>query len=86
MSSGDSSKITALPPSPGMPFQLAKHRYSKEEMLAIYDNIESKLAQHPPPPLLAKEFEELFRRDMQRPVLLVPPSAEEQVNKLFIIP
>jgi hypothetical protein len=79
LSSGDTNK-TALPPSPSLAFQLSKHRYSREEMLAIYETIEKSLTNFSPPNL-AEEFEELYRKDLQRPVLLIPPSLEEQVNK-----
>jgi hypothetical protein len=77
LSSGDTNK-NALPPSPGLAFQLSKHRYSREEMLAIYETIEKSLTQ--PPANLAEEFEELYRKDIQRPVLLTQPSLEEQVS------
>ncbi len=76
LSSGDTK--VALPPSPGLAFQLAKHRYGREEMLAVYDNIEKTLLKQPPANL-ATEFEDLFKKDLQRPVLLSQPSAEEQV-------
>jgi hypothetical protein len=79
LSSGDTNK-NALPPSPGLAFQLSKHRYSREEMLAIFETIEKSLAQKSPPNL-AEEFEELYKRDLQRPVLLTPPSLEEQVSE-----
>ncbi len=79
LSSGDTNK-NALPPSPGLAFQLSKHRYSREEMLAIYETIEKSLV-HKSPPNLAEEFEELYKKDLQRPVLLTPPSLEEQVTK-----
>ncbi len=77
LSSGDTNK-TALPPSPSLAFQLSKHRYSREEMLAIYETIEKSLV-NITPPNLPDEFEELYRKDLQRPVLLIPPSLEEQV-------
>ena len=77
LSSGDSTKV-ALPPSPGLAFQLAKHRYGREEMLAIYESIEHKPFFGKAPVALEKEFEDLFRRDLQRPVLLYAPSHEEQ--------
>ena len=76
MSSGDTKN--ALPPSPGLAFQLSKHRYSREEMLAIYETIEKTLSQQSPPNL-ADEFEELYKKELQRPVLLTAPSLEEQV-------
>jgi hypothetical protein len=72
-----------LPPSPGLAFQLAKHRYGREEMLAIYETIEKSLATQPPANL-ATDFEDLFRKDLQRPVLLSPPSADEQVTFLIL--
>ena len=75
--------MSGLPPSPGLTFQLAKHRYGREEMLAIYETIEKLLFAHPPPTTLAIEFEELFKQDLQRPVLLSQPSLEEQVNFLI---
>lgn len=81
LSSGDTNK-TALPPSPSLTFQLSKHRYSREEMLAIYETIEKSLGNYSPPNL-AEEFEELYRKDLQRPVLLIPPSLEEQVKSFF---
>ena len=76
LSSGDSTKV-ALPPSPGLAFQLAKNRYGREEMLVIYEAIEKTILQ--PPPNLEKEFEDLFKKDLQRPVLLSQPTTEEQV-------
>lgn len=84
LSSGDSSKISALPPSPGLAFQLAKHRYGREEMLAIYETIEKTLLTMPPPSGLANEFEELFKKDLQKPISLTPPSGDEQVINYFI--
>jgi hypothetical protein len=82
LSSGDGSKMTGLPPSPGLAFQLAKHRYSREDMLGIFENIEKKLFSQPPPPVFLNEFEELYRKDIQRPILLSQPTLEEQVSKL----
>ena len=82
LSSGDTNK-TALPPSPSLAFQLSKHRYSREEMLAIYETIEKTLVNFSPPNL-AEEFEELYRKDLQRPVLLIPPSLEEQVTAISL--
>lgn len=79
LSSGDTNK-TALPPSPGLAFQLSKYRYSREEMLAIYETIEKTLIQQHPPNL-ASDFEDLFRKDVQRPVLLTALSSEEQVSR-----
>ncbi len=78
LSSGDSNK-NALPPSPGLAFQLSKHRYSREEMLAIYETIEKTLTQTLPVNL-AEEFEDLYKKDLQRPILLSPLTSEEQVN------
>lgn len=75
LSSGDPK--TALPPSPGLAFQLSKHRYSREEMLAIFETIEKSLTSAPSS--LANDFDELFRRDIQKPILLTAPSSEEQV-------
>ncbi len=71
-----------MPPSPGLAFQLSKHRYSREEMLAIYETIEKTLYQSPPN--LAEEFEELYKKEIQRPILLTPPSSEEQVTGSFL--
>ena len=76
LSSGDPK--TALPPSPGLAFQLSKHRYSREEMLAIFETIEKSLA-NAAPSSLAVDFDELYRRDIQKPILLTAPSSEEQV-------
>ena len=77
LSSGDTK--VALPPSPGLAFQLAKHRYGREEMLAIYEAMESKpFFSSQAPASLEKEFEDLYRKELQRPVLLYPPSHEEQ--------
>jgi hypothetical protein len=81
LSSGDSK--VALPPSPGLAFQLAKHRYGREEMLAIYEAIEKSLLTQPPANL-ATDFEDLFRKDLQRPILLSPPTADEQVTYDYI--
>ncbi len=81
LSSGDSTKV-ALPPSPGLAFGLAKHRYGREEMLVIYEAIEKSLFIQPPPNL-EKEFEDLFKKDLQRPVLLSQPTTEEQVYNIF---
>jgi hypothetical protein len=80
LSSGDSSKISALPPSPGLAFQLAKHRYGKEEMLAIYESIEKTLSVTSAPSSLVNEFEELFKKDLQKPISLAPLTLEEQVG------
>lgn len=78
LSSGDSTK-SALPPSPGLAFQLAKHRYGREEMLAIYESMEGKASFFSTiPASLEKDFEDVFKRDLQRPVLLYPPTYEEQ--------
>jgi hypothetical protein len=85
LSSGDTSKITALPPSPGLAFQLAKHRYGREEMLAIFETIEKKLNLQSHPPVLVYEFEDLYRRETQRPILLTQPTLEEQVLKIFLL-
>jgi hypothetical protein len=82
LSSGDSSAKQALPPSPALNFKSSKYRYSREEMLAIYDKIEKNLTQ--PPPSILNDFEDLLRKDTQRPVLHFQPSAEEQV-KITII-
>lgn len=79
LSSGDSTKMCGLPPSPGLTFQLAKHRYGREEMLAIYETIEKVIFDQPPSDALFAEFEDLLKRDLQRPVLLTQPSQEEQV-------
>ncbi len=76
LSSGDTK--VALPPSPGLAFQLAKHRYGREEMLAIYESLESKPFFSQAPVNLEKEFEDLFKKDLQRPVLMYPPTHEEQ--------
>jgi hypothetical protein len=73
LSSGDTNK-TQLPPSPGLTFQLSKYRYSREEMLAIYENIEHSL----PIPKALEDFEDLLKRNTQKPVLLIPSSLEEQ--------
>lgn len=78
LSSGDSSKISALPPSPGLAFQLAKHRYGREEMLAIYEALEKQLIALPAPASLLNDLDELYKKDLQRPVSLTPPSLEEQ--------
>ncbi len=51
-------------------------------MLAIYETIEKSLI-NKSPPNLAEEFEELHKKDLQRPVLLTPPSLEEQVYMVF---
>ena len=85
MSSGDSTKV-ALPPSPGLAFQLAKNRYGREEMLAIYETIEKSLhgGGAPPPASLANDFDELYRRDVQRPILLSQPTPDEQVSFLSL--
>lgn len=80
LSSGDSTKISALPPSPGLAFQLAKHRYGREEMLAIYETIEKTLMSTPAPAHLVNEFEELSKKDVQKPISLTPLTAEEQVK------
>jgi hypothetical protein len=79
--------MTGLPPSPGLAFQLAKHRYSREDMLGIFENIEKKLLNQPPPPVFNTDFEDLFRKEIQRPTLLSPPSLEEQVQifKLLLL-
>jgi hypothetical protein len=45
-------------------------------MLVIYENIERCLKT----PKSLEEFDDLFKRDIQKPVLLTPPSAEEQVK------
>jgi hypothetical protein len=74
--------MAGLPPSPGLAFQLAKHRYSREDMLGIFENIEKKLFNQPPPPVFLIEFEELFRKEIQRPILLSQPTLEEQVRQL----
>lgn len=71
--------MSGLPPSPGLTFQLAKHRYGREEMLAIYETIEKVLFTQSPPNELFAEFEDLLKKDLQRPVLLSQPSQEEQV-------
>lgn len=51
-------------------------------MLAIYETIEKSLSTQPPANL-ATDFEDLFRKELQRPVLLSPPTADEQVNLLI---
>ena len=79
LSSGDSSKISALPPSPGLAFQLAKHRYGREEMLAIFEALEKQLAAVPAPANLLTDFDDLCKREFQRPISLTPISQEEQV-------
>lgn len=79
LSSGDSSKISALPPSPGLAFQLAKHRYGREEMLAIFEALEKQLAAVPAPSNLLTDFDDLCKREFQRPISLTPISQEEQV-------
>jgi hypothetical protein len=43
-------------------------------MLAIYENIEHNL----PIPKALEDFEDLLKRDLQKPVLLTPSSLEEQ--------
>ncbi|CAF0919238.1 unnamed protein product [Brachionus calyciflorus] len=78
LSSGDGTKMSGLPPSPGLTFQLAKHRYGREEMLAIYEAIEKVLYSQPPPTIFTPEFEDLLKKDLQRPVLLSQPTLEEQ--------
>ena len=83
LSSGDTK--VALPRSPGLAFQLAKHRYGREEMLAIYETIEKSLVQQPPANLQT-DFEDLFKQSLQRPILLSNPTAEEQVFIYFISP
>lgn len=80
LSSGDSSKISALPPSPGLAFQLAKHRYGREEMLAIYEAIEKTLFNVPAPTTLVNDFEDLCKRDLQKPISLTALTLEEQVG------
>lgn len=79
LSCGESSNKTALPPSPGLAFQLAKNRYAREEMIAIYEVIEKQLKSAPAPARLLKDFGELCKRELQRPVCLSQPSPEEQV-------
>ena len=79
LSCGESSNKTALPPSPGLAFQLAKNRYAREEMIAIYEVIEKQLKSAPAPARLYKDFGELCKRELQRPVCLTQPSPEEQV-------
>ena len=76
LSSGDTK--VALPPSPGLAFQLAKHRYGREEMLAIYESLESKPFFSQAPVNFEKEYEDLYKKELQRPVLMYPPSHEEQ--------
>jgi hypothetical protein len=83
LSSGDSSKISALPPSPGLAFQLAKHRYGREEMLAIFEALEKQLAAVPAPANLLTDFDDLCKREFQRPISLTPISQEEQVIFAF---
>lgn len=74
LSSGDTNK-TQLPPSPGLTFQLAKHRYSREEMLAIFENIENTLNL----PRNLQDFDDLCTKSIKKPILLTQPSQEEQV-------
>jgi len=77
LSSGDTAKV-ALPPSPGLAFQLAKHRYGREEMLAIYESIEKTLYNHSSAPFSSTDFEDLYKKDVQRPISLSQPTPEEQ--------
>lgn len=56
-------------------------------MLAIYESIEKQLVQQNYSngtatgfKTFSTEFEELFKKDIQRPVLLSAPSLEEQVR------
>jgi hypothetical protein len=82
LSSGDSSKISALPPSPGLAFQLAKHRYGREEMLAIYETIEKTLFNVPAPTTLVNDFEDLCKRDLQKPISLTALTLDQQVGEI----
>ncbi len=77
LSSGDTAKV-ALPPSPGLAFQLAKHRYGREEMLGIYESIEKSLYNHSTAPFSYTDFEDLYKKDVQRPISLSQPTPEEQ--------
>jgi hypothetical protein len=74
LSSGDANK-TQLPPSPGYPFQLSKYRYSREDMLAIFETIENSLII----PKNLDDFEDLIHKELQKPTLLTQPSLDEQV-------
>lgn len=67
--------------SPDVAFQLAKHRYGTEEMLSIYENIEKCLFKLPVPVGFTTDFEELYKKDIQEPVLLSSETEEEKVKK-----
>lgn len=59
-------------------FQLAKHRYGREEMLAIYQAIEKQLSSLSGPSNLLTDFEDMCKREAQKPVSFSQPSQEEQ--------
>ncbi|RNA41212.1 PERQ amino acid-rich with GYF domain-containing 1 isoform X1 [Brachionus plicatilis] len=61
----------------GLTFQMAKHRYGREEILAIYNAIEKKLLSKSMPKELA-DFEGFFQKELQKPILLSAPTTEEQ--------
>jgi hypothetical protein len=85
LSVADGSRILALPPSPGLAFQLAKNRYSKEEMLVVYETImEDKtiLTSLDLASKLANDFEDLFKKEAQMPVSSMPLNQDEQVGCL----
>lgn len=88
---GENSSTTTTSKSPNgsssptsiLSFQLAKNRYGREEMLAIYQAIEKKLMNLPGPVNLIKEFDEISKRESQKPISFSPPSQEEQVFSKF---
>ena len=60
-----------------------KYRYDREDMINIYDKIEHVLIkQSPLDSCLIDEFEELFKKNLQKPIFSIPISDEEKVFHL----
>ncbi|CAF1027931.1 unnamed protein product [Brachionus calyciflorus] len=71
------SDVSKSQESDGLSFHLAKYQYDRDEMLSIYESLEKTLLVQAPSKAL-KEFDDLFQKDPLKPVLLSPPTADEQ--------
>lgn len=63
--------VNSPPPSPGLKFKLAEHRYGREEMLALFNK-------HQSPPDGIQTLGSLYVEEPQEPLAFIPMNEEEQ--------